>query len=178
MSQSSVTFNPQLRDVRGRFVKAEKLLMENKRKAVRLLGRRWVEIAREEAPEGKTGKFRESIRYRTFVKDKEIGFTSSSAQPLGTWITGGTRPHRIYPRRANALYFYFGRAGKWTVVPKGGGFKTHVSGGKLWIGKGYVHHPGTRPNRYTDRAYLRWAEEMETEINAVADKFVVDLVGK
>lgn len=174
---SSIVFRPTLRDVRGRFTKATAKLVENQRKASRILARRWVAIAREEAPLGKTGKFRKSIVYKEFEKKNQVGFTTESKQPLGRYITFGTRPHRIYPRRAGALYFFWGRISKWTVVPKGGGFKTHEAGGKLWIGKGFVKHPGTKANPYIERTYSRWLKEMDKEIIAVADKFVIDVVG-
>jgi hypothetical protein len=177
MAQSSITINPPLRDISGRFVKANKALLESKRKIVRVLGKRWVEIAREEAPEGKTGKFRKSIAFRTFVKGKTTGFTSSSMQPLGKWIIGGTRPHIIRPRYKNALYFFWGKVGMFTVVPKAGGFKTHVSGGKFWIGKGYVNHPGTKPNDYVDRAYDRWIDKTGYEVDKLADRFVISITG-
>ncbi len=176
-STSSVTFNPPLRDVRGRFARADKILLEEKRKSARLLGRRWVEIARDEAP-SKTGKFRESIRFRTFVKPKEVGFTTSSAQPLGTFITLGTKPHRIAARKAKALVFFWGKVGKYTIVPKGGGFKTHVSGGKLWIGKGYVNHPGTKPNNYIERTYIRWERELNKEIARMSRSFIKTIIAK
>jgi len=173
----SVTFKPTLRDVRGRFTKATEKLVENKRKASRVLARRWVAIAREEAPLGKTGKFRKSIRYTEFEDKTKVGFSSTSAQPLGTFIVAGTKPHKIYPRRAGALYFLWTKIGKYTVVPKGGGFKTHTANGKLWIGKGFVQHPGTSPNNYVERSYVRWVKEMDKEIIAVADRFVIDVVG-
>lgn len=174
---SSVIFKPTLARLRGRFVKATKKQTENMKKAVRVLGRRWVQIAREEAP-AKTGKFRKSIKYTLITKGKtQVGFETSSKQPLGKFINDGTRPHRIRARRKRALYFFWGKIGKYVVVPKSGGFGTHVSGGKLWIGKGYVNHPGTRPNPYISRAYVRWTKDMEKQIEAVADKFVIDLVG-
>jgi hypothetical protein len=182
MPQSSITFNPTFRDIRGRFARADANMLRNKQAAVRVLGDRWVEIAKEEAP-SRTGKFRQTIRYHVFAKNTggknaEVGFTTSSKQPLGKFIIEGTRPHRIYARKAKALYFFFGKVGMYTVVPKSGGFGTHISGGKLWIGKGYVDHPGTRPNPYVERAYLRWVPEMEKEIEAVADRFVIDVVSK
>jgi hypothetical protein len=183
MPQSSITFNPTFRDIRGRFARADANMLRNKQEAVRVLGRRWVEIAKEEAPV-RSGKFRKSINFHVFAKntgDKskaEVGFTTSSQQPLGRWIVGGTRPHRIYARNKKALYFFWGKVGMYTVVPRSGGFSTHVSGGKYWIGKGYVNHPGTKPNPYLDRTYGRWVTEMEREIENVADRFVIDLVGK
>lgn len=175
-NQSSITFRPTLRDVMGRFVRADAAMLENKRKAARILGRRWVEIAQEEAPR-KTGDFAASIRFRTFATNREVGFTTSSMQPLGTFIIGGTRPHRIQARAAGALYFFWGKVGKFTVVPKSGGFGNHVSKGKLWIGKGYVNHPGTRANPYIERAYVRWLQDMDREVEAVADHYIIDVVG-
>lgn len=175
-STSSLTFNPPLRDIRGRFARADKVLLEEKRKSARILGRRWVEIAREEAP-SKTGKFRESIRFRTFTTQKEVGFTTSSKQPLGTFITQGTKPHRIAPRIANALYFFWPKVGAFTVVPKGGGGPTGMVGGKFWIGKGYVNHPGTKPNNYIERAYTRWERDLNKEIKRVSRKVTISITG-
>lgn len=174
---SSITFKPTIRNVRGQFAKATKKLVENQRKATRVLARRWVVMAKEEAP-SKTGKFRKSIKYKEFTKKAEVGFSTESKQPLGRFIVYGTRPHKIRARRKKALYFFWGKIGKFTVVPKGGGFSTHMADNKLWIGKGYVQHPGTKPNDYVSRTYVRWIKDMNKEINAVADKYVVDLVGK
>lgn len=182
---SSIIFKPTIRDLRGRFAKANKRLVENRRKATRVLARRWVKIAREEAPLGSGrnkkrahGTFRRSIGFTEFTQKGEVGFSSQSEQPLGTFITHGTRPHKIYAKRRNgALYFFWGKIGKFVVVPRRGGFKNHVSDGKLWIGKGFVKHPGTKPNPYIERAYKRWYKEMDKEILAVADKFVIDFVG-
>lgn len=181
---SSITFKPTLRNVRGQFTKATARLVENQRKASRRLAKRWVTIARSEAPKGKGvsktrthGDFRRSIVYKEFTKGGKVGFSSESEQPLGTFITHGTRPHKIRARHKKALYFFFGKVGMWTVVPKKGGFKTHVSDRKLWVGKGYVQHPGTKRNDYVTRAYVRWQKDMEKEINAVADRFVIDVVG-
>lgn len=175
---SSIVFKPSIRDVKGRFAKATAKLFEHQRKAVRVLARRWVEIARMEAP-SKTGKFRKSIKYRELIKGKtQVGFETESKQPLGRFIVFGTRPHKIRARRKKALYFFWGKIGKFTVVPKRGGFATHVADNKLWIGKGYVQHPGTKANPYTERAYVRWIKEMEKQILAVADKYIIDLAGR
>jgi hypothetical protein len=146
-----------MRDVLGRFAKADANMIENKRNSARTLGQKWVEIAREEAP-NKTGAFRESIRFRTFVKGTEIGFTTSAAQPLGKWIVFGTRPHIIRARNAKTLYFFWGRLGRFVSFP-------------------FVHHPGTKPNPYVDRAYETWEKEMELEINRISARYVVDVTG-
>ena len=181
---SSVTFKPTLRNVKGQFTRATAKLVENQRKASRRLAKRWVAIAKQEAPKGKGqtktrvhGDFRRSIDYQEMTKGAAVGFTSTSEQPLGTFITHGTKPHKIKAKRAKALYFYFGKVRMWTVVPKKGGFKTHVSNRKLWVGKGFVNHPGTKRNDYVTRAYVRWTKDMEEKIEAVADRFVIDVVG-
>lgn len=164
MPQSSITFSPTFRDIRGRFARADANMLRNKQNAVRILGARWVEIAREEAPE-RTGKFRESIRFHVFARntgDKaktEVGFTTSSKQPLGRWITEGTRPHIIRAKKKNFLRFFWPRMGKIVFFHS-------------------VNHPGTRANPYLDRAYIRWIQDMEKEIEAVADKFIIDVVSK
>ena len=51
-----VTARPPFRDIKGRFAKATRDLEENKRNMMRGLGRRYVVLERDEAPE-KTGKF-------------------------------------------------------------------------------------------------------------------------
>jgi len=164
MAQSSITFSPTFRDVRGRFARADAQMLANKQRAARFLGQKWVEIAKEEAPV-KTGKFRESIRFHVFAKNTGsktravVGFTTSSKQPLGRFIVEGTRPHIITANRKRFLRFFWPRAGKIVF------FRS-------------VHHPGTKPNPYIDRAYIRWLSVMDKEIESVADKFVIDVVGK
>ena len=172
----AITFKPTFRGLVGRFAKATKRLLEEHRKSVRFLGQRWVEIAKEEAPV-RTGAFRDSISFKTFVREKSISLRTYQAEPLGRWIILGTKPHKIRPRNKGALYFLWKKHGYYVVVPKGGGFKTHFRGPgiKLWIGKGYVDHPGTKPNPYNARAYDRWMPEVEKEIKRISTRFVVDL---
>ncbi len=168
---------PTFRDLRGRFARADEALLTEKRERIRALGRRYVEIARQEAPE-RTGKFRKSLIYRTFQSGDEVGFTAYSQQPLGTFIVLGTKPHIIQARQKSALYFFWPKVGMDTIVPKGGGFKTHVAGGRLWIGKGYVNHPGTQPNPYHERAYATWLPEAEIELRRISLKYVEVIQGK
>lgn len=174
MAEYSVTFNPTLQNLRNGITQASKQFLKNERDAVKFLSRRWVAIAREEAPT-KTGKFRAGIESVVVESETATGFFAGSPSPLGKWINKGTRPHKIYPRRANSLYFFWGKISKWTVVPKGGGFKTHVFDNKLFIGKGFVRHPGTKPNPYVDRTFNRWITEAEKEMLKVADNFVLDV---
>jgi len=174
-----ITIRPPLRDLQGRFTKATTDLLEQKRASVKKLGRAWLMLARTEAPIGKTGRFRASINYRTFQEGSTVGFRGYGAQPLGTWIIEGTKTHPIQANAANALCFFWPKAGRWVVVPKGGGFKTHVrADGKLWIGKGHVDHPGTQPNPYNVRAYDAWRPEAEVELRRISKNYIATLQGK
>jgi hypothetical protein len=172
-----VITKPPFRDVRGRFVRADAAMLEDRREMVRTLGRRWVEIARTEAPR-KSGDFQRSISYKTFQRGQAIELRAYHAQPLGNWIIGGTAPHQIAPK-GGALYFFWPKIGRFVVVPKGGGFKTHVrKDGNLWVGKGFVSHPGTKANPYTARAYRRWQPLAEVELKRLARGYVMALKGK
>ena len=170
----TVTVNPAFSVIVSAIKSASGNMDANLRNAAKTLSARWVQIAQMEAPQ-KTGNFRKTIETQ-FLQGDAIGFEGFSGQPLGTFIAKGTKPHKIRARKAGALYFFWGKVGMFTVVPKAGGFRTHTAGGKLWIGKGYVDHPGTKPNDYVSRTFAKWEPEMIKEVEAVADKFVIDVV--
>jgi hypothetical protein len=146
-------------------------LSQEARPLVRALGTKYVEYAREEAPR-RSGRFSESISFQEFSDGQSFGFHGLSAKPIGHFIILGTKPHKIAPRNANALYFFWTKVGVYTVVPKGGGFKTHMAGGKLWIGKGFVQHPGTQPNPFPARALERLKADVDKLLQAIADRWV------
>jgi len=147
---------PPFRDVLGRFDKATEEMKEEKRVMIRGLGRRFVAIAREEAPK-KTGKFASGIRFRTYVQGDRVGFTSSTPQPLGKFIIEGTKPHAIEPKGPGyPLRFFWEKIGK--VV-----FTYHVN------------HPGTKPNPFIERAKDRWLPESRRELNRIARDWVADV---
>lgn len=139
------------------------------RPLVRELGRKYVQYARSEAPKG---RFNETIAVSFEETSDWFGFAGLSAKPIGHWIILGTKPHKIAPRKAGALSFFWTKVGMYTVVPKGGGFKTHMAGGKLWIGKGFVQHPGTRPNPFPARALARLAVDVEKLLEKLADRWI------
>ena len=171
-----VTIRPPFRDIAGRFAKANKELIDDQREMMRRLGQKWVVLAREEAPK-RTGEFARSIIYRTYIRGETVQLYTYSKQPLGGWIVRGTDAHPIAARTAGALYFFWPKVGMYTVVPKSGGFRTHVSGGKLWIGKGHVDHPGTKPNPYHERAYARWKPDARPELRRIALRYVAVIQG-
>lgn len=151
-----VTAKPPFRDLKGRFTKAEEGLLEDRREMVRALGRRYVEIAREEAPE-RTGKFKKSLIFRTFIKGQAVGFSAYSAQPLGTYIVEGTQAHIIRAKKARALRFQVGGE---------------------WVFRRAVHHPGTQANPYHERAQERWEPEAAIQLARISRNYVVALQGK
>lgn len=180
----TVTFEADFKDLKYRFAKADKKLFESKSKEVRALGNRWVQIAREEAPIGKTTpdhpdnrrggvKFKDSIRYETFIEGDTEGFRGISQQPLGKWIVYGTRRHDIpLTHYTKSLSFFWTKVGMETRVPKEGG-NTKVRGDVLYIGKGYVDHPGTKPNPYTERAAIRLDTDEKLALQRIANQWVI-----
>ena len=138
---------------------------------VRVLGAKYVEYAREEAPK-KSGRFSESISFQEFSDGQTFGFYGLSAKPIGHFIILGTKPHKIAPRNAKALYFFWTKVGVYTVVPKAGNTRTHMAGGKLWIGKGFVQHPGTKPNPFQSRALERLKSDVDSIVAAMVERWV------
>lgn len=168
MAQVSITVRPSYRDIRGRFVKADEQVLTEKREAARVLGREWKRLMRQEAPK-KTGRFADGIGFRTKQTGEEITMEGFMPQPLGSYITEGTKAHIIAARNAGALRFFWPKVGMLTFVPKNGGFPTHVNAnGDLIIGKGFVNHPGTKPNKFNERAFDKWYPSARVELNRIA----------
>lgn len=129
---------PTFRDVQGKFAKADEELLNEARRRLRSEGPVIVEIARKHL-RNKTGKYSSAkleagIRYNTQVAGQTV--------KLNITAPGKAGPHRIAARYTRALAFNWPRVGMMTFVPKRGGFRTHVRNGALFVGKGYVDHPG------------------------------------
>ncbi len=153
-------FSPQLRDVLGRFAKAEKALLEKRKAELTQLASSLEGFAQEEAPK-KTGGFARGITTKTFVQGKILGFDLLSPQPLGLWIRGGTKPHPIpkVPKTTGALAFF------WAKGPQGAGtyfFKQ-------------VQHPGTKPDDYALRAKNRWIPVARDSLRKMALAYTAEL---
>ena len=100
-----VTLNPPFTKIRAKHQAAHKKTLERQREEVRQLGRDWVMLNRQEAPERK-GRFKKSIIYRTFNQGEGIVIMRGYfAKPLGDWIIGGTKPHIIRAVNKKALKF-------------------------------------------------------------------------
>ena len=160
-----ITGKPPFRDIEGVYRGAYREIMEMRRPLVQRQGRRFGDLAVDEAPKGETGKFAEGIRWRSFIQGGQMGFTVSDPQPLGTWIRGGTRAHAI-PKPARPpgkpLHFY------WAKGPAGAGMYTFYG----------VWHPGTKKNRYIGRAYRRWLPGARADMKMIGANFTRYLSGK
>ena len=175
----TVTITPPIKEITARFTKAQANTAKERKAAVVYLSKKWVQLAREEAPE-KTGEFKRGIEAEFFLRSNAYGFEGSRPDPLGKWIIFGTKPHIIKAKKANALYFFWPKIGRFTIVPKDatgkGGYVN--AAGKFVIRKGYVNHPGTKPNDYFGRAYSRWITEAEKQVKIISDKFISDFGAK
>lgn len=149
--------NPTFREINGRFVAANKDLLESRRGMVKTLGGRMRDLLQEEAPKD-SGEFSRNIRFQTFVQGDKVGFTTSSPQPLGRFIVGGTKAHEIRPRDQ--------------------GYPLHwVKGGQHYYSY-RVWHPGTKPNDYVTRARNRWEPESQRELARISTRYIAKATGR
>jgi hypothetical protein len=84
-------------------------------------------------------------------------YIDSGVAAYGAPVHEGSKPHRIYPRDdGNGMFFVKGGTG--FFVPKGGTVTTKSywnDKGTFFIGKGYVNHPGTKPDKFIYEAMAR-----------------------
>lgn len=113
----------------------------------------------------RTGKLERSVKYDVGESGLEGRvYLDAGVAPHAAPIHEGSKPHRIYAKNRKALYFV--KAGRGVMVP----LKPHkvpmwminsgfVGDGKtsnlLWSHKGYVDHPGTKPDRFLFQAFDR-----------------------
>lgn len=100
------------------------------KRSLNAIGRRGVMLLRNFAPH-RTGALARSIHYSITGPDSRLRIHFFARVPYNIFVVGGTRPHLIAARNAKALRF--------------------VVGGRVVFAKS-VQHPGTKPNRYPDRA--------------------------
>jgi hypothetical protein len=157
-----VTARPTFKDLAGQWEKLTAESVAEKRAMMRGLGRRYVVIAKDEAPK-KTGGFARGIRFRSFSTGSgvagggvSVGFTVSTPQPLGKWIIEGTKPHEITPKRPGyPLRFFWEKVGKVVYTYR-------------------VSHPGTKPNPFIERAKDRWLPESRRALGRFAHNIAVE----
>ncbi len=137
MTRFTVTSKPTFRDLQGRFARAEKELIDIRRDELRAEGRLLVKLVQkktEQKVKQRNAKLEQGIRFKTFISGDDVRLSVTAPEKAA--------PHRIQAKNAKALAFGWPKIGMNVIVPKAGGFKTHVRNGRLWVGKGYVDHPG------------------------------------
>lgn len=144
---------PPFRDAAGRFTKATEQLLRDHRTVVQNVGRWYVAIAKQEAP-SKTGEFKNSIGYRTQVIGQSIKLEVVMMQPLGDWIIKGTKRHPIV---GNPILRFF-----WQKGPDGPGIYYFRR----------VMHPGTKPNRFNERAWKKARPYAEDQLRKIGRDWV------
>lgn len=153
-----VEAKPTFRDFKGRFAKASDALLSARRDAVRTLGKKYVKEAKKRAP-GK--EFPKSIGYQTFQSSNVLGFRGFAAEPIFTFITEGTNPHRI-PREGNKLLAF-----QWEKGPEGPGMYFFY----------FVNHPGTKANPFHLEAFEEMKDEINREMARVSTRVFKELKG-
>lgn len=148
----TIQLRPPARDLRGRFTKATANIRAGQRNMMRGLGQKGVAAGKEEAPRGKTGKLRESIRFRTTESGSNVQLRVTAGVPYAGYVLKGTRPHMIEGHPLLAFQWH----------------------GDLVIVR-HVHHPGTAPNPFFERAWGKLAPEALAELHRLALNVKVDL---
>jgi hypothetical protein len=169
--------DPPIATLIRRVIEAEIAAEQEINEIVRRQESRFLRFAYAAAPK-KTGAYAGKIRTRQLTVANGAGFEVLSPGPLGTFIQKGTKPHTIAARRAKALRFFWPKIGAMVYVPKAGGFRTHFRGGALWIGKGYVNHPGTKANPFMNAAYRRWRPGAQQDLNKVGLRWAATMKGQ
>jgi hypothetical protein len=147
----TITSDPTTRELVRRVIAANDGIERDRRAMLKGQGRRFVSFAQDEAPK-RTGVFASKIFYRTFSRGDVEELNVFTPQPLGKWITEGTRPHVIRAKRARFLRFYWPKVGR--VVY----FKS-------------VNHPGTKANPFMSRAYRRWLPGARADLRLIAQNW-------
>ena len=107
-----------------------------------------VSTADPSAPSRKPGALRKSVSFRQEPSDGRMWVVIYSDVPYAKYVVGGTKPHLITPHNRP-------RGGWIGSSNPGSGPGSHVL---HWIGPGgevftpIVHHPGTKPNDFPERA--------------------------
>ena len=140
-----------------RFRRAERNLAPNRQEMLRNEAKQLQAFARFEAPQGRTGRFRQSIVAEAFETGTDGRIELSSGRPIGRFIRFGTKPHLI---RGNPILAF-----QWAAGPAGPGTYFYRK----------VQHPGTKPDDFAKRAVTRWLPRGRIAVRQIGLDFVADL---
>ena len=157
-SHFKVTSSPPIRDLLGRFARAEGKFVEIRREEMREEGRRFVKMAQEESPGGQGHTIARQISYKTFVRGNSIGFSASPGK-IGAWHIAGTgiygpRGQLIRPVTAQVLRFVINGEVLY----------------RMWV-------RGIKPNKFFARAYRRWVPGARAALRRMAMKWTAEIKG-
>lgn len=116
----------------------------------------------------RTGNLRAGNQMTMKARRLSVTGTVENRTKYADAVHNGSRPHTISAKRRKALTFFWGKAGGAQVfVPRtkagkrlGTGFRKSKSGRvSLWIGKGFVRHPGNRARPWLDDALREMAAQ-------------------
>lgn len=120
------------------------------------------------------------VDFKTFARRPAGGiYLELGIAPYAGYIHTGTRPHKIYARNKKALSFTMGS--KTIMVPKNPrkmpGYLADGSGDKntIWSQKGFVEHPGTKPDPFLYEAAVRGKAGLMSQLNLAIKKAVVKI---
>jgi hypothetical protein len=149
--------SPDPQTIRQRLTAADRAKTQAQRQVIDRQARRFAAFAFIEAPK-KTGRYAREITTRNITGPDMAGFEVLSPGPLGTFIQKGTRPHVIRAKNAPMLRFYWPKVGR--VVY----FKS-------------VNHPGTKPNRFYNRALQNWLPGAKADLSSIANAWTITMRG-
>ena len=116
------------------------------------VGKEGEEIMREEAPE-ETGYLKSTIHHIEFLQDREVRIRCDAEYAVA--VERGTRPHDIVLSRPLSLRDKAEREGKRNLFFRAGTV---------------LHHPGTRPNPFGMRTYIR----LKSKVGAITAEEIED----
>jgi hypothetical protein len=96
-----------------------------------------------------SGRLRDSIHGEADAEGDSVRITVSSDAPEATFVIEGTRPHDIYPRDKQALFW-----------PSAEHPVKHV------------HHPGTQPNPFGEQAQEEITAVVEAELPQIVQEAI------
>ena len=178
MAELGFTFDmrPSAKELASRFKFGADVVNQGQRTMMsQRLGPMLLSAVQAEAPR-RSGKFASGITLKMGGEGANVSFQIGIPRPLGQWIQEGTRPHIITPKGPGyPLRFKVGAPGSsWS-----GGYAQrfrNIATGRFTAGQEVramlVHHPGTKANRFVDRAYQKWLPNAQREINELGRAYV------
>ena len=127
--------SPGMKELAMKMEGANRVVPPEMDRALRSIGKELVKAMKSEAPK-KTGELRKSHQAKIYKMNRHQSRLTITSADHGVFVREGTRPHIIRPRNAKVLSFY------WDAV-----------GSQVFFA--FVRHPGTKPNKYHNRAWRR-----------------------